>query len=155
MWQSIDIDFLRFPALSVFRISTSHLFPPLPTSRKPSGTSQHSAAQEREGADLTPAFFPLSPEFDTNSAKSLFSLVSAKKLPLQQGHLSVAGRLGQFEGLEEMRLVGVDGGDAVDGLGVVDAYTVPLDGAQLFERAFRGDLGACELEAAAHDPVQD
>ena len=50
----------------------------------------------------------MSSEFDTNRAKPLFLLMAAKKLPLQQGHLGVAGRFGQLEGLEEMRLVGVE-----------------------------------------------
>ncbi len=70
------------------------------------------------------------PEFDTNCAKLLFLLRWVKKLPLQQSQLGVAGRFPDFEGLDELRLAGVDAGDALEGLGVVDAHAVALAGAQ-------------------------
>ena len=56
---------------------------------------------------------------------------------------------------QDIGLVLMDGGDALDGSAVVDAHGVTLDAAQIGQRRFGRQVGARALEALAHDAVED
>lgn len=60
-------------------------------------------------------------------------VIEAAALKASRRDLDVADRFLEFDCMEEFGLSGVDAGDALDGLGIVGAHSVALDGALLLE----------------------
>ena len=69
--------------------------------------------------------------------------------------MGVDGGLLDVECGQRLRLAWLNGGDAKDRGAVVDAHGVTLDAAQFCQGGFGREVAAGELEALAHDAVQD
>ena len=99
--------------------------------------------------------FSGAPEFDTKWRKLLIYMEPDLKLPLQKGQLRILRGLFDVQRLEHFGLIGADGRDAGDRLGLVDPHLVTLNPTQLSERLFRREFAFGQSQPLPHDAVDD